>query len=125
MEKTYDLMARTNAFAKEVRMFLLKLPKNYMITEDGKQLARASGSVGANYIEAQDPISEKDAYLRIRISRKEAKECIYWLDLLGVHSLEKSLEDKRIELLNEATELTKIFGAIVNKLKDKSTALKV
>jgi four helix bundle protein len=125
MEKTYDLMARTNVFAKEVRIFLLRLPKNYMLTEDGKQLARASGSVGANYIEAQDPISEKDAFLRIRICRKEAKECIYWLDLLGVHSLEKNLDDKRIELLNEATELTKIFGAIVNKLKDKSAALQV
>jgi four helix bundle protein len=124
MEKVYDLMERTNVFAKKVREFLIKLPKNYILTEDGKQLARASGSVGANYIEAQDPISDKDAYLRIRISRKEAKECIYWLDLLGVHSLEKNLEDKRIELLNEATELTKIFGAIVNKLKDKAAALK-
>ena len=80
---------------------------------------RSSGSVGANYIEAQDPVSEKDAFLRIRICRKEAKESIYWLDLLGVHQFEPEVEKKRIELLNEATELTKIFGAIVTKLKEK------
>ena len=120
MEKKYDLMERTNVFAKQIRRFLLKMPKNYILTEDGKQLARASGSVGANYIEAQDPISEKDAFLRIRICRKEAKECVYWLDLLGVHGFEMELEEIRIELLNESTELTKIFGAIVNKLKVKS-----
>ena len=119
MEKKYDLMDRTNLFAKETRRFLLRLPKNFVMFEDVKQLVRASGSVGANYIEAQDPISDKDAFLRIRICRKEAKECIYWLDLFGVHQFEPEVENKRIELLNEATELTKIFGAIVNKLKGK------
>ena len=86
-------------------------------------MARASGSVGANYIEAQDPVSEKDAFLRIRISRKEAKECIYWLDLIGVHQLESELEETRKVLMNEALELTKIFGAIVNKLKGKTEKL--
>jgi len=123
MAKKYDLMERTNAFAKQVRKFLLKLPKSYIITEDGKQLTRASGSVGANYIEAQDPISGKDAFLRIRISRKEAKECVYWLDTLGVHELEPELEKARIVLMNEGVELTKIFGAIVNKLRDKGDLL--
>jgi four helix bundle protein len=123
MEKKYDLMERTNLFAKAVRSFLLKLPKSYILTEDGKQLARASGSVGANYIEAQDPVSDKDAFLRIRICRKEAKECIYWLDLLGVHQFEANIEETRVALLNEAMELTKIFGTIVNKLKLKAEAL--
>lgn len=112
-------MERTNGFAKEVRRFILMLPKSFVLIEDAKQLVRASGSVGANYIEAQDPISDKDAFLRIRICRKEAKESVYWLDLLGVHKFETETENKRIELLNEATELTKIFGAIVNKLMVK------
>ncbi|HLP18924.1 MAG TPA: four helix bundle protein [Chitinophagales bacterium] len=123
MEKKYDLMERTNVFAKQVRSFLLKLPKNYILTEDGKQLVRASGSVGANYIEAQDPISDKDAFLRIRISRKEAKESAYWLDLIGVHALDADLEQTRVKLMNEAVELTKIFGAIVSKLKNRGDLL--
>lgn len=96
MDKKYDLIERTKVFAKEVRRFLLKLPRNVATNEDAKQLVRASGSVGANYIEAQDPISEKDAFLRIRICRKEAKESIYWLDLLGVNNLEPELEKREL-----------------------------
>ncbi|MBK7148170.1 MAG: four helix bundle protein [Bacteroidetes bacterium] len=119
MDKKFDLGGRTNLFAKEVRKFVMLLPKNFVIMEDAKQLVRASGSVGANYIEAQDPISEKDAFLRIRICRKEAKESGYWLDLLSVHNFAEELEKKRNELMNEAIELTKIFGAITSKLKNK------
>jgi four helix bundle protein len=119
MEKAFDLAIRTNVFAKDVRKFLFSLPKNLLLLEDAKQLARSSGSVGANYIEAQDPISEKDAFLRIRICRKEAKESVYWLDLIGVHQLNESLEKDRVRLMGEALELTKIFGAIVKKLKAK------
>lgn len=120
MQGKYDLMERTKKFAKDVRKLLLLCPKNGVLFEDAKQLTRSSGSVGANYIEAQDPVSEKDAFLRIRICRKEAKESTYWLDILEVYSLSENLEAERIRLLNEAKELTKIFGAIVQKLKAKA-----
>ena len=85
-------------------------------------MIRSSGSVGANYIESQDPVSEKDSFLRIRICRKEAKESVYWLDLLGSYNLNEAQEKERIKLMNEATELTKIFGTIVQKLKLKQEA---
>lgn len=99
------------------------LPKNYLLMDDVRQLLRSSGSVGANYIEAQDPISQKDASLRIKICRKEAKESAYWLDLLEVHSFEPEIEEERNELRREAQELTKIFGTIVQKLKQKAEQL--
>ena len=40
------------------------------------------GSVGANYREANESLSKKDFLMRIKISRKEAKESAYWLRLI-------------------------------------------
>ena len=73
-KKIYDLEERTFIFAKECRFLLKKLPKTIQIFEDGKQLVRSSGSVGANYIEANESLSKKDFCYRIKICRKEAKE---------------------------------------------------
>src|SRR4051812_9670793 len=70
----YDLEERTFNFAQQVRSFVKKLPTNIWNTEDAKQLVRASGSTGANYIEANEALSKKDFAYRIKISRKEAKE---------------------------------------------------
>lgn len=103
--KTYDLENRTFNFAKEVRSFVRALPKTISTTEDVRQVVRSSGSIGANYIEANESLSKKDFALRVKISRKEAKETIYWLRLLDAPHV----------LVQEATELMKIFGAIVNK----------
>ena len=52
--KTYDLEDRTLEFAKNVRAFIRKLSKTPINIEDGKQLVKASGFVGANYIEANE-----------------------------------------------------------------------
>jgi hypothetical protein len=42
-------------------------------------LVRTSGSVGADDIEANESLGKKDFLMRIRISRKESKECRYGL----------------------------------------------
>ena len=67
--KLYDLEERTLEFAKRMRRFVKKLPKTITNLVDIKQLLRASGSVGANYIEANDSLSKKDFALRIKICR--------------------------------------------------------
>ena len=112
--KHYDLEDRTLQFAKDVRGFVKKLPKVLANFEDGKQLIRASGSVGANYIEANEALSKKDFAMRIMICRKEAKESRYWLRLIEVNGI---LESERGRFVKEAEELTKIFGAILEKSK--------
>jgi four helix bundle protein len=71
--KQYDLEDRTLVFAKKVREFVKKLPKTIANIEDVRQLVRASGSVGSNYIEANESLGKKDFVMRIRISRKEPK----------------------------------------------------
>ena len=110
--KQYDLEERTLGFAKIVRVFVKKLPRTVSNIEDGKQLIRSSGSVGANYIEANESFSKKDFIIRIKICRKEAKETRYWLKLLDINN---SLEKERDDLIGEVTELMKIFGSIITK----------
>lgn len=111
--KRYDLEDRTLAFAAKVRDFVRKIPRTISSIEDAKQIVRSSGSVGANYIEACESLSKKDFLMRIKICRKEAKESCYWLNLLT--TTDDVLEKERKNLLQEATELRKIFGSIVAK----------
>ena len=112
--RQYDLEDRTLEFAKRVRSFVKKLPKSIANTEDSRQLIKSSGSVGANYIEANESLGKNDFKMRIRISRKEAKENRYWLKLLDVYE-NSELESERAFLINESTELMNIFGAILKK----------
>jgi four helix bundle protein len=112
--KQYDLENRTFEFARKVREFIKKLPKTIGNIEDGKQLIRSSGSVGANYIEANESLSKKDFVMRIKISRKEAKESKFWLMLVDMGT-DKNLEKERQELVKEATELMMIFSSIMRK----------
>jgi four helix bundle protein len=113
--KRYDLEERTYLFAKRVRGFVKHLPMSVISNpDDARQVARASGSVASNYIEANESLSKKDFLMRIKISRKEAKECRLWLRLVDIAEQPK-LEKECLELLQEATELMKIFGSILRK----------
>jgi len=112
--KLYDLEERTFKFARDCRAFVKKLPKTAGNIEDNKQLVRSSGSVGANYIEANEAFSKKDFILRAKICRKEAKESRYWLKLIDTGG-ESGLEKERELLIKESTELMNIFGSIIRK----------
>ena len=112
MKKQYDLEERTEVFAKDVRNFVKRLPKDLANMEYSRQLIRASGSVGANYIEANEALSKKDFLMRIKISRKEAKESRYWLRLIIAADGQSQDQDR---LIQESTELLMIFSAILRK----------
>jgi four helix bundle protein len=110
--KRFDLEDRTFAFAKRARALVKELPRTIGNVEDARQLVRSSGSVGANYIEANEALSKKDFVLRIKICRKEAKETRYWLRLIEAKD---HVSPERDALVQEAQELMNIFGAIVRK----------
>ncbi len=112
----YDLEERTYQFAKDVRLFVKTLPKTIANIEDGKQVIKASGSVGANYIEANEALSKKDFRMRIKICRKEAKESAYWLRLIDDTNSLKNADDAK-SLRQEANELKKIVSSILEKSK--------
>jgi four helix bundle protein len=117
--KQYDLEDRTAAFARRVRDFTRLLPKDLTNLEYSRQLVRASGSVGANYIEANESLSKKDFLMRIKISRKEAKEARYWLQLIMPHDNQSSDQQ---QLVQEATELLMIFTAILKKSQGQESS---
>ena len=110
----YDLEERTYQFARRVRAFVKRLPPALCNEEDVRQVVRSSGSVGANYIEANEALSKKGFRHRIRISRKESKETQYWLRLLDTHD-DATLNKECNELIQESNELMRIFGAILKK----------
>jgi len=114
--KQYDLEERTFQFAQKVREFVKKLPRTLPNSEDSRQLVNSSGSVGANYIEANEALGKKDFVMRIKICRKEAKESRYWLRLIDTKDNSR-LELEGENLIQEATELMNIFGAILRKSK--------
>ena len=110
--KQYDLEDRTLKFAKEIIEFVNKIPKILSNLEIIKQLVRSAGSIGANYIEANESLGKKDFLMKIKISRKEAKETCYWLKLVICNP---ELEEEQRNLIRESIELMKIFGAILEK----------
>ena len=105
---------RTSQFARNVRHFVKKLPRTISNIEDAKQLVRSSGSIGANYIEANEAISKKDQIYRMKICRKETKETVFWLNNIEI-SINESYRDEWSVLINEAKELFLIFCAVVRK----------
>lgn len=108
----YDLLERTERFAVDVRKFVLKNIDLKSFKSDYEQLVRASGSIGANYSEANDALGKKDFLFRIRIARKEAKEAEFWLKVIkSSYNLEGDIDI----LLLEVSALRKILSAIIIK----------
>ncbi|WP_163712302.1 four helix bundle protein [Mangrovibacterium lignilyticum] len=109
-----ELENRCLQFAIDIRLKLKNLPRNTSNVEDFKQVVRSSGSIGSNYIEANESLGDKDKLFRMRIARKEAKETIYWLTILENTNREFSKELH--DLIGETDELKKIISAIITKL---------
>jgi four helix bundle protein len=108
--KPRDLEDRTFLFAQAIRAFVKVLPRTISNSEDVRQLVRASGSVAANWIEADEALSKKDFLVRAKTCRKEAKESRLFLRLVDVGS---NAVNRRDALATEARELTLIFSAII------------
>jgi len=113
--KKYDLEERSAAFAEKVIEFLQLLPINPINKPYIEQLARSSGSVCANYCEADAAQSKKDFRHKIALCKKEAKETRIWLRLLA--KANPKYKNQCRKLWQEAHELLLIFSAILNSDK--------
>ena len=91
-----------------------QLPRTLNNLEDGRQLIKASGSVGANYIEANEKLGRNDLIMRLKIARKEAKEASYWLRL--IKEMNSTQDAEVAKLLGEAIELKNILSSIINQM---------
>lgn len=115
----FDLEDRTLKFSKRIVKLCKVLPKNTINNVYVKQIIRSSGSMGANYREANDSLSKKDFLHRMRIARKETKETLYWLELIEEANPEFSTRMQ--DLKQECREIKSIFSTIITKkeIKDK------
>ena len=111
----YELQERTYQFAVSIRRVLSVDFLPPVCWEDSKQLLRSSGSVGANYIEANDSLSQRDKIYRMRVARKEAAESRHWARLLS-QTLPAALRDDMATIEDEADQLARILTTIVKKL---------
>ena len=108
----FDLEERTTEFAKRVVRLCRALPKNSMNNRLIGQAVGSAGSVGANYREANDALGKKDFLHRLRISRKEAKEIIHWLEL--IEEANPKFKSRMQELKQEGKELKNILSTIID-----------
>jgi len=113
--KIFDLEKRTTEYAKRVIHLCKSLYKNIINEVYIKQIIRSSGSIGANYREANDSLGNKDFLHKIKISRKETKETLHWLEL--IEEANPNLSNRMQDLKKEGIEIKNILSAILLKKK--------
>jgi len=111
--RKFDLEERTTKFAKRVIRLCRALPQNSINNRLIGQVVGSAGSIGANYREANDALGKKDFIHRLKISRKESKETIHWLEL--IEEANPDLKPRMKEIKQEAIELRNILSAIIDK----------
>jgi four helix bundle protein len=109
--RRFDLEERTLKFSQRIFLLIKNADKSFANNEICKQLMRAAGSIGANYIEANEALSKKDFLFRVKICKKESKETRYWLNIILIEK--DDLNKQKTQLIQEATEFMNIFGSII------------
>jgi four helix bundle protein len=104
-----ELGKRFYQFAMDVRNLCAVAGKEWINQEYIRQLLRSSSSVGANYIEAPDPLGKAGENMKLKIARREAKESTFWLRLLFIPPDHSLLADRE-RIVNESIQLTKILS---------------
>ncbi len=117
MGHAFDLEDRTLAFAKRVVRMCKELSRNPVNSSLIGQIIRSAGSVGANYREANDALGRKDFFMRMKISRKEAKETLFWIQIIS--EANPDLRERLEGLEKEAIEIKNILSAIILKSESK------
>ncbi len=103
-----ELEDRFHNYAKAVRDFCTKVKWNVINIEYIRQVIRSSGSVSANYSEAADNLGKADERMKLKISRRESKETVKWLDLILTYDAPE-LDIERAALTDEGVQIKKYF----------------
>jgi four helix bundle protein len=111
-----NLYSRTKDFSLITFNVCRYIPQNSLTKIYILQVLRSSSSVCANYIEANNALSFKDCLNHLKVARKEARESLYWLEILYEITQIASLK----ALVQEAKELTFILSAMIKNKKDIS-----
>jgi four helix bundle protein len=115
--RKYNLEERTAKFAEKTIELLRKIKVDPVNKGIISQLARSSGSIGANYCEATEAESKKDFVHKLGIAKKEIKETRHWLRLLSKANPE--YRELIVNIWKESQELLLIFSKSISTTKTK------
>jgi four helix bundle protein len=110
-----NIQTRTKQFAIRIIHLAGALPRTAAGMVLGKQVLRSGTSIGANVEEAQDALSHRDFIHSIQIALKEARETLYWIDIIIAAGLLPSAQCE--QLREECLTIIRILTAIVRKAK--------
>ena len=118
-------MKENNVIVDKAMDFAIRIVNLYKYLQDdchreyiiSKQIFRSGTSIGANIAEAVRAESDLDFVHKLKISRKEAQETMFWLDLLfrGDY-LEGNISDS---MKNDCEELLKLLTSIIKSMEYK------
>ncbi len=112
MSAEFNIIGRSFEFAvRVVRLCRFMETQDRVSRTLANQLLRSGTSIGANIEEAQAGQSKADFIAKMSISRKEARETLYWLRLLKAADIVEA--DKLSHITKEADELVRILTSIV------------
>ena len=118
MSAEFDITQRSFDFAVRVVKLCQFLEKQNGVPRTlANQLLRSGTSIGANIEEAQAGQSKADFIAKMSISRKEARETLYWIKLL--EATEVVTSDKIKGLKTEADEVVRILTSIVKTAQQR------
>jgi four helix bundle protein len=115
LEKAAELKRRTKSFAIRIVNLFRSLPHAPDAQTLGKQLLRSGTSVAANYRAVCRARSQAEFIAKMGVVVEEADETVFWLELLGETGVVR--QERTQDLLKEANELVKIFGASLRTSK--------
>lgn len=81
-----------------------------------RQILKSGTSIGANISEAVHAQSRRDFAAKLHISRKEANETLYWIELLEATNYLDSIKSKKLK--NDCIEIQKILSSILLTVKN-------
>ena len=112
-----DLKTRTRDFALRVVRLYTALPKTTEALVLGKQLLRSGTSVGAHYREGMRARSDAEFISKIEGGLQELEESSYWIELIVGAGI--MAEERLMDLINEADELTAILIACAKNVRNR------
>jgi len=94
-----------------------KFPKTPAGFAIASQLIRSATAIGANFVEAQDASSARDFVQKLSIALREARETIYWLQIVQMSGLVS--ETLLTESIKENNEIIAVLVTSVKSSKLK------
>ncbi len=108
-----ELLAdRLIAFGGRVCALIRRSPREHVLENVFRQLARSATSPAANYAEAREAVSSRDYVFKMKICVKELRESLSWLRI----AREAGLRPKELEYLaGECNELIAIAVTCIRR----------